>query len=426
MGYTTSLQGSSISSNERKEGKKVHLDMVARIRKSLVSALTTSSSSTATQEEAEMAQLLSQYQYEISNLQSQLTESDETIAKQAFEIKNLKLKFQPVTPLDEALAEQVDKAALAEQKNLELEKTLNIQKKLVSNLETIKSDLEKEIDTTKQERDDREEELTALSSAYSTLETEYRKVVPSNDGTKSGDGVSSDVLELKIQIDKLHEQVRAGDEWMTMAVGRMETMAAENASLLEQVSDKASGSEILSQHIENNAKAEKRVSELTKWLNIQKKLVSDIKMEKVQSEKDKQKRIDDLLSWQNTQKALVSDLKMEKAKLQKDMEHVKQEKNNKVEELARLSTKFTVLEAELKKTMTSHSPNELELKGEIKKLKGQVQAGDEWMSMAVGRMDTLAKENESLLEQVSAQASNASNNKDELTASLQEGHKRKK
>merc|ERR1712071_553006 len=106
----------------------------------------------------------------------------------------------------------------------------------------------------------------------------------------------------------------------------------------------------------------------------------------------------------------------EKAKLQKDMEHVKQEKNNKVEELARLSTKFTVLEAELKKTMTSHSPNELELKGEIK-------AGDEWMSMAVGRMDTLAKENESLLEQVSAQASNASNNKDELTASLQEGHK---
>jgi len=81
--------------------------------------------------------------------------------------------------------------------------------------------------------------LTALSSAYTTLESEFRKMKLSMENDATTDvSQENDLKSLQNEVIALQEQVRAGDEWMTMAVGRMNDMAAENADLQEQIDAK--------------------------------------------------------------------------------------------------------------------------------------------------------------------------------------------
>ena len=233
-----------ISLQEQKELQIMHLEMSNRIRKALVLMLTNNAHSTTlsslpssmTEEESEMTQLLAQYQEKISSIESRYDQSQETVARQASEIKNLKLKFQPATSLDEALAKQVDQTSSLEQRVSELEKDLKHQTELSSNLEKKREQLESDVEKEMKERQDREDELTALSSAYTTLESEFRKMKVSMENDDITDtSQENDLKAMQNEVTALKEQVRAGDEWMTMAVARMNDMAAENAALQEQI-----------------------------------------------------------------------------------------------------------------------------------------------------------------------------------------------
>lgn len=259
-----------ISEQEQKEVSEVQTKMVSTIRKSLVSSITSSSSSSESQEMVEMTQMLEQYQTELSSFETKYLVEKELVSKQALEIKNLKLKYQPVTPVDEALAKQVDLTAMAENRVEELEKKLNTQKEDVSTLRKGKFDLEEEMKAEKQEKQDREEELTALSSAYNTLEEEYRKIcVPSGNQDESGQEVQLtplDIVNMKNELHALKEQVKAGDDWMSMAVERMNDMTAENVALQQQIADLQSSS---AQSIEDKAEIS-RLNEKIETLNTDK------------------------------------------------------------------------------------------------------------------------------------------------------------
>ena len=318
--FKVSQPNIKISPQERKEMQETHLKMIAIIRKSLVSSLTnmtSSPSSPVSQEESEMAQLLAQYLAEISTLQSQQEESKETIKKQATEIKNLKRKFQPVTPLDEALVEQVDLTARAEQRILELEKESKAQTKRLTAVEKEKVDLEKDAKDSKQEKKDLEEELAALASSYNTLEVEFRSMKDAQNASKSGDGDSPEILALKNEVEALRGQVRAGDEWMTMAVKRMDDMAAENSTLQKQITAQATNTAVTeATQIEDLKKIHK--IEVGKFTEQIESFSSEVKKLKEEDEKVRKEHSLQVETMTQQISELVEDLNIEREKNQSE------------------------------------------------------------------------------------------------------------
>lgn len=117
----------------------------------------------------------------------------------------------------------------------------------------------------RQDRDSMRDELAALSEAYSHLEEEYRQlsgqssglsasaaagassaeqgepVVPSEREQPEGEASqqfpsgSTEVAALKADNARLRLDARAADEWMSMAVERMNAFGAENASLHQEI-----------------------------------------------------------------------------------------------------------------------------------------------------------------------------------------------
>merc|ERR1712157_274106 len=112
-------------------------------------------------------------------------------------------------------------------------------------------------------KEDLQEELHALSTAYSTLEQMYNAVVEDNQtgreqvmSTSTGEDSSSlsnlqhggegtleetvqqhqpshEVVTLRQEIERLQQSGRAAEEWMSMAMQRMDDMNRENTLLKE-------------------------------------------------------------------------------------------------------------------------------------------------------------------------------------------------
>lgn len=211
------------SSSERSQWQSQFRSMVSCIRGSLVSS--TTNSAEPSDKEAELYKLLQQSQSELSRVSESYQSSQDLIKKQSTEIKNLKLKFQPATSVDEALVEQVDKNAKADLYIEELEKKLESKTNHLGSLEKEFSNMKQDIENSKIEKHTLEEELVGLSSAYSQLEQEYSKVIATNASSNN---------ENSSEIQRLQAQIKASDEWMTMAVDRMNSMAAENAMLQQK------------------------------------------------------------------------------------------------------------------------------------------------------------------------------------------------
>jgi chromosome segregation ATPase len=117
------------------------------------------------------------------------------------------------------------------------------------------------------ERDTLRDDMTALSEAYTNLETEYRRqlaatITAATDvpSASTDDNVlqiqidniqesgaqletqavspnvgSTEVSTLRAENERMRQEAQAADEWMSMAVERMQTMTNETSSLQEQV-----------------------------------------------------------------------------------------------------------------------------------------------------------------------------------------------
>jgi chromosome segregation ATPase len=96
----------------------------------------------------------------------------------------------------------------------------------------------------RQECDSMRDELTALSQAYTSLETQYRQEQGRHGVEQNGRGgmcpsteesSATEVVMLRVDNDRLRQDAQAADEWMAMAVQKMNEMGQVNESLTQQV-----------------------------------------------------------------------------------------------------------------------------------------------------------------------------------------------
>ncbi|KAL7520438.1 hypothetical protein ACHAWX_005165 [Stephanocyclus meneghinianus] len=213
---------------------------------------------------------------EMEDLQTKLEEALRTIDTQASQIKSLKRVSELGTcaETNDMLAEYADKIAEMEKEKVQIinqaEKQSNLQKEELSardqEIFSLQEELRKaRVAVEERERDNENlsEEMAGLSAAYTSLEQEYRSISSSNsvggaretiatgassmedEGLPSVPGGEAAVEDpgrphsavihefqvLQEENARLREDVQAANEWMAMAVSKMDEMGRENESL---------------------------------------------------------------------------------------------------------------------------------------------------------------------------------------------------
>ena len=181
-----------------------------------------------TDEAAQLARLLETSRAENERLSTSVAEKDVLLAARERDLRSMRLKLQPTTPLDEALAAQVDRADRSETEAARHKTALDAAKTETDALRTERDALRASEEALRRERAAVEDESTALADAYNALENEYRKVT-------GGKGVL-DKPEPG-EISRLRDQLKAADDWMAVAVTKMDALGSENAELKKRAED---------------------------------------------------------------------------------------------------------------------------------------------------------------------------------------------
>eukprot|EP00804_Cyclotella_cryptica_P007810 CCRYP_001400-RA/>CCRYP_001400-RA protein AED:0.01 eAED:0.01 QI:249/1/1/1/1/1/3/1581/2188 len=213
---------------------------------------------------------------EMEDLQTRLEEALQTIDTQSSQIKSLKRVSELGTSAEtnDMLAEYADKIAELEKEKVQIineaEKQSNLQKEVLSARDQEIASLQEELRKARVAAEERErdyenlsEEMAGLSAAYTSLEEEYRSIsctnstggvkettaggassmedeglssVPGGEAAAEDPGRSHSTLIHELQMlqeenTRLREDVRAANEWMAMAVSKMDEMGRENESL---------------------------------------------------------------------------------------------------------------------------------------------------------------------------------------------------
>eukprot|EP00984_Skeletonema_dohrnii_P028311 scaffold18245_cov132-Skeletonema_dohrnii-CCMP3373.AAC.7 len=219
----------------------------------------TEDDSTNTKAARSLKKMIKSQVEQIEELQAKLEDSLVTISTQTTQINDLKRISEIGTSAEtnDVLSEYAEKVSELEKEKLEL---VNVSKRIEKLHEEAVAAKENEIDEIKeglrqsetyltemrQERDTLSEEVAGLSSAYNLLETEYRSgssggqsemtaggETPAEDGDRKS-SMDQRVKNLQEENARLSADVRAANEWMAMAVSRMNEMEAENESLQSQ------------------------------------------------------------------------------------------------------------------------------------------------------------------------------------------------
>ena len=219
----------------------------------------TEDDSTNTKAARSLKKMIKSQVEQIEELQAKLEDSLVTISTQTTQINDLKRISEIGTSAEtnDVLSEYAEKVSELEKEKLEL---VNESKRIEKLHEEAVAAKENEIDEIKeglrqsetyltemrQERDTLSEEVAGLSSAYNLLETEYRSgssggqtemtaggETPAEDGDRKS-SMDQRVKNLQEENARLSTDVRAANEWMAMAVSRMNEMEAENESLQSQ------------------------------------------------------------------------------------------------------------------------------------------------------------------------------------------------
>lgn len=206
-----------------------------------------------------LRKLISQQAKEMEDLRQQLEDTQAKVASQEGQIETWRRRMESTpTDLDNMLNEFQGKA-------LGLEETVRILESRVASATAEKDvtvkDLESKLSEAKKEterirvqeqetRDDlerTEQEMQALSQAYSNLEIEYQRThsggAPTGETSQqhilnaqdhSGPG-SLEVVTLRSENDRLRTGAKAADDWMKLAAEKMNELGASNANLQKQV-----------------------------------------------------------------------------------------------------------------------------------------------------------------------------------------------
>jgi chromosome segregation ATPase len=244
-----------------------------------------------------LRKMVSNQAQEIESLQTKLEDASLTITSQSIQIKELKRVTELGNSAEtiDMMTEYTEKMAELEQMKKELRNDAEKQTKL--RIQTIAAKdneiavLQKElsesqtcVEEIKRDNDTLREEMSGLSSAYNSLELQYHRT-NSGDSTfapteqtaggeaASEHGVTSnssagenaepfaskyfgEVQFLREENARLREEGRAANEWMSMAVSKMEEMSGDNEALVRSLDEATSnlastGSDTDSQSIQN-------------------------------------------------------------------------------------------------------------------------------------------------------------------------------
>ena len=232
-----------------------------------------------------LRKMVSSQMQEVEDLQTRLDEALLTIASQSTQVKELKrvTELGSSAETNDMIQEYTDKMAELEKVKAEVKKGAQAQAKLHEEaltakdqeIEAVHQDLKASQDSVAEMRCDNEtlaEEMSGLSAAYNTLEERYHRSSSSGEGdvnsnnessrtemtaggetaaedggarnhsSAGGEGAAEDsgrsssntsyeIQSLRDENSQLREDVRAANEWMSMAVSKMDEMGRENETL---------------------------------------------------------------------------------------------------------------------------------------------------------------------------------------------------
>jgi len=213
-----------------------------------------------------LGNLVSQQVAEIETLRLKLAEADNTISKQSSEIAVWKRRMESnPSQLDDVINELTGKVSELELLNTNLRSQLesNDDERRVSvsckdqEIAEVRQILEQcklESRNVTQERDTLRQELEGLSSAYTGLEEEYNRLLSlENNEVSTGNSIqgeklldsqaredetnksSAALISLKNENSKLRADIRAANEWMSMAVKKMDELTKRNSRIDEEL-----------------------------------------------------------------------------------------------------------------------------------------------------------------------------------------------
>jgi chromosome segregation ATPase len=193
---------------------------------------------------------------EMEELQSKLDEAMQTIASQSSQIKSLKrvAELGITAETNDMLSEYQEKIAELETEKVKLvneaEQKFTLQKDELCAKEQEISSLQEDLrqariaaEESERDKEALSEEMAGLSDAYNSLEQEYRSnrsnsVSEVKEMTAGGETAAEDptrandqLVALQDENSRLKEDVRAANEWMAMAVSKMDEMGRENEAL---------------------------------------------------------------------------------------------------------------------------------------------------------------------------------------------------
>ena len=169
------------------------------------------------------------------------------------------------TQLDEMMDDYSAKVSELARQNELLKEDLHLKDTTIKTVQQQLEETRVQYDESRQESDSLRDELTALSHAYSSLETEYQQqksqrrdeALASAQGSTFGErgdsprqsshsdgsqqtpaspvASSNEVAMLRADNARLRQDAQAADEWMAMAVEKLNELGGQNATLIEQV-----------------------------------------------------------------------------------------------------------------------------------------------------------------------------------------------
>ena len=224
--------------------------VISSIKTNIIQHLTTSS---PLDDDSKL--LIQKQQDEIVELRNAISHKENTLSTHQKELSIWKKRFDSFgdkkevedeisqMKLVQALEEDIKRLKLEYEEKLKSEQeTIDKLREQLAENETMHKELV-------QEKEGLEEDLTALSSAYHTLEEMYNAKNDAGEASsestskqEGGEGTletsipkqDDQIVALQSEIQQLQESGRAAEEWMAMAVQRMDQLQLENNALKQQ------------------------------------------------------------------------------------------------------------------------------------------------------------------------------------------------
>ncbi|KAG7345034.1 putative Crp/Fnr family transcriptional regulator [Nitzschia inconspicua] len=201
-----------------------------------------------------LRKLISQQAKEMDDLRQQLEQAQAKVVFQEGQVETWRRRIESTpTDLDNMLNEFQNKTTALEEtvRTLEarvVEKTAE-KEAAVKDLESKLSQAQQETERIRlQEQEARdnlertEQEMQALSQAYSNLEVEYQRCQTVGEANQhhstspqQGGHGSLEIVTLRSENDRLRNDAKAADEWMKLAVEKMNELGTSNGELQKQV-----------------------------------------------------------------------------------------------------------------------------------------------------------------------------------------------